>query len=300
MERREKTKLKVVFVGHVDSGKSSLCGRLMMEGGGIDRRTLEKVEKEWEDMGRPFFTLASIPNESARLCGNANIFIDPFVFESNMFTFSFWDCPGMRDFSRGLIHEGTNAQVAILVVSATNGEFEAGICRDGQTRTHISLCKSLGIDNLIVVVNKMDTVDWDHDRFLEIKSELCKWLDRIGYNSDFIPIIPISTLGGEFVSRKVSHTKKGVPNRVKYYRGSGSNSSNSNNNNEEEEEEINEEDKVDLSWVTTPTLFQSLNDLSTPPDISTKPTRVVIEVIFDVQFQIRKGKVLLNFLIFFQ
>merc|ERR1712139_508321 len=156
---KEKTHVNLVVIGHVDSGKSTTTGHLIYKCGGIDKRTIEKFEKESAEMGKGSFKYAWILDKlKAERERGITIDIALWQFESPKFHFTIIDAPGHRDFIKNMITGTSQADVAILIIASPTGEFEAGISKDGQTREHALLANTLGIKQLIIGVNKMDSI----------------------------------------------------------------------------------------------------------------------------------------------
>jgi elongation factor 1-alpha len=206
MSRREKIHCNLVTIGHVDVGKSTTTGHLIYKCGGIDKRTIEKYEKEAAEMGKASFKYAWVLDKlKAERERGITIDIALWKFETAKFYFTIIDAPGHRDFIKNMITGTSQADVAILVVAAGTGEFEAGISKDGQTREHALLAFTLGVKQMIVCVNKMDdkTVNWSEARYTEIATEVRAFLKRTGYKEEEkIPFIPISGwLGDNMLER---------------------------------------------------------------------------------------------------
>jgi len=192
---KDKPHVNVVVIGHVDSGKSTTTGHLIYKCGGIEKRQIEKFEKEAAEMGKSSFKYAWVLDKlKAERERGITIDIALWKFETKNFIFTIIDAPGHRDFIKNMITGTSQADVAILVCPAAAGEFEAGISKDGQTKEHALLAKTLGVNQMIVCVNKMDekTVLWSEERFKEISNEVNNFLKKIGYDVTKIPIIPIS------------------------------------------------------------------------------------------------------------
>jgi elongation factor 1-alpha len=192
---KEKVHINIVVIGHVDSGKSTTTGHLIYKCGGIDKRTIEKFEKESQEMGKSSFKYAWVLDKlKAERERGITIDISLWKFETTKYYFTIIDAPGHRDFIKNMITGTSQADVAILVTPAASGEFEAGISKNGQTREHALLAFTLGVKQMIVVVNKMDekTVNFAQARFDEIKKEVSTFLKKIGWNPDKINFIPIS------------------------------------------------------------------------------------------------------------
>nr|BAN38051.1 elongation factor 1-alpha 1 [Entamoeba histolytica]BAN38151.1 elongation factor 1-alpha 1 [Entamoeba histolytica] len=195
---KEKTHINIVVIGHVDSGKSTTTGHLIYKCGGIDQRTIEKFEKESAEMGKGSFKYAWVlDNLEAERERGITIDISLWKFETSKYYFTIIDAPGHRDFIKNMITGTSQADVAILIVAAGTGEFEAGISKNGQTREHILLSYTLGVKQMIVGVNKMDAIQYKQERYEEIKKEISAFLKKTGYNPDKIPFVPISGFQGD-------------------------------------------------------------------------------------------------------
>lgn len=200
---KKKCHLNIVFIGHVDAGKSTICGHLMFLTGMVDKRTLEKYEKEAKEKNREswYLSWAIDTNQEERDKGKT-VEVGRAYFETETKHFTILDAPGHRSFVPNMIGGASQADVAVLVISARRGEFETGFERGGQTREHAMLVKTAGVRQLIIVVNKMDdpTVEWDELRFLEIQDKLTPYLRKCGFNpkTDLF-YIPVSGLTGAFL-----------------------------------------------------------------------------------------------------
>ncbi|KAJ7028328.1 translation elongation factor 1a [Mycena alexandri] len=195
---KEKTHVNVVVIGHVDSGKSTTTGHLIYKCGGILKRTIEKYEKEAAELGKGSFKYAWVLDKlKAERERGITIDIALWKFETPKFFVTVIDAPGHRDFIKNMITGTSQADCAILIIAAGTGEFEAGINKDGQTREHALLAFTLGVRQLIVAVNKMDTAKWSEDRFNEIIKEASAFLKKVGYNPKSIPFVPISGWHGD-------------------------------------------------------------------------------------------------------
>lgn len=195
---KEKQHLNVVVIGHVDSGKSTTTGHLIYKCGGIDKRTIEKFEKEAAEMGKGSFKYAWVLDKlKAERERGITIDIALWKFETPKYHVTVIDAPGHRDFIKNMITGTSQADCAILIIAAGVGEFEAGISKDGQTRQHALLAFTLGVQQLIVAVNKMDSVKWSQDRFEEIKKEVSNFIKKVGYNPKKVPFVPISGWNGD-------------------------------------------------------------------------------------------------------
>jgi elongation factor 1-alpha len=195
---KEKVHINAVVIGHVDAGKSTTTGHLIYKCGGIDKRTIEKFEKEANDMGKGSFKYAWVLDKlKAERERGITIDIALWKFETAKFYYTIIDAPGHRDFIKNMITGTSQADIAILIMAAGTGEFEAGISKNGQTREHALLAFTLGVRQMIVGVNKIDSVNYSEDRYKEIKSEASSFLKKIGWNPEKINFIPISGFNGD-------------------------------------------------------------------------------------------------------
>ena len=196
----EKVHINIVVIGHVDSGKSTTTGHLIYKCGGIDKRTIEKFEKEAQEMGKGSFKYAWVLDKlKAERERGITIDISLWKFETAKYYVTIIDAPGHRDFIKNMITGTSQADCAVLVVAAGVGEFEAGISKNGQTREHALLAFTLGVKQLIVGVNKMDSTEppYSETRFEEIKKEVSQYIKKIGYNPEVVPFVPISGWHGD-------------------------------------------------------------------------------------------------------
>ena len=199
---KEKIHANLVVIGHVDAGKSTTTGHLIYKCGGVDKRTIEKFEKEAAESGKASFKYAWVLDKlKAERERGITIDIALWKFETDIFMFTIIDAPGHRDFIKNMITGTSQADVALLVVPADAGGFEAGIHKEGQTREHALLALTLGVKQMILCVNKMDdkSVNYGQARFDEIKTELLRILKNIGWQVDNgeIPFVPISGWAGD-------------------------------------------------------------------------------------------------------
>ncbi|CAI4055488.1 hypothetical protein SKDZ_02G2240 [Saccharomyces kudriavzevii ZP591] len=195
---KEKSHINVVVIGHVDSGKSTTTGHLIYKCGGIDKRTIEKFEKEAAELGKGSFKYAWVLDKlKAERERGITIDIALWKFETPKYQVTVIDAPGHRDFIKNMITGTSQADCAILIIAGGVGEFEAGISKDGQTREHALLAFTLGVRQLIVAVNKMDSVNWDESRFQEIVKETANFIKKVGYNPKTVPFVPISGWNGD-------------------------------------------------------------------------------------------------------
>nr|WQM87078.1 conserved putative translation elongation factor 1-alpha [Marseillevirus cajuinensis] len=199
--------MNVVFLGHVDAGKSSLCGTILVDTKRVDPRALSQVEREAEESagkswGRAFL-LDTDPEERRR---GKTIEVGREVFEWAGKRWTILDAPGHRNYVPNAIEGIVNADVCVLVISARKGEFEAGVSEEGQTLEHLTLVKAFGVPRLIVFVNKMDSVEWDKERYTEIVKETKRHLVARGFAMNKISFVPGSGFSSENISTKFENS----------------------------------------------------------------------------------------------
>merc|ERR1712164_26439 len=197
---KEKTHVNIVVIGHVDAGKSTTTGHLIYKCRGIDKRTIEKFEKEAAEMGKGSFKYAWVLDKlKAERERGITIDIALWKFETNKYYVTIIDAPGHRDFIKNMITGTSQADCAVLIVAAGVGEFEAGISKNGQTREHALLAYTLGVKQLIIGVNKMDSTEppYSEKRFSEISSEVSNYVKKVGYNPKAVAFVPISGWHGD-------------------------------------------------------------------------------------------------------
>lgn len=203
--------LNIVFIGHVDAGKSTLSGSILYIMGKVDKRTIERYEREAKERNRESWFLAFImdTSEEERAKGKT-VEVGRAQFETDINRYTILDAPGHKNYVPNMISGAAQADVGVLVISARKGEFETGFEKGGQTREHALLARTLGVQYLVVVVNKMDdpTVDWDVNRYEECVSKLKPYLKQCGYviKTD-VKFIPISAIGGDNVLNEVADSK---------------------------------------------------------------------------------------------
>jgi len=242
---KEKTHINIVVIGHVDSGKSTTTGHLIYKCGGIDKRTIEKFEKEAQDMGKGSFKYAWVLDKlKAERERGITIDIALWKFESPKYYFTIIDAPGHRDFIKNMITGTSQADIALLVISSGKGEFEAGISDNGQTREHGLLAYTLGVKQVIVLINKMDVCEYDEKRYNEIKTEIGEYLTKqVNYKPDqIIAYVPISGWLGENMIEK----------------------------------------STKMSWYKGPCLLEALDMVKEPKRPTEKPLRVPLQDVYKI------------------
>ncbi|XP_039216396.1 eukaryotic peptide chain release factor GTP-binding subunit ERF3A isoform X2 [Crotalus tigris] len=196
----KKEHVNVVFIGHVDAGKSTIGGQIMYLTGMVDKRTLEKYEREAKEKNREtwYLSWALDTNQEERDKGKT-VEVGRAYFETEKKHFTILDAPGHKSFVPNMIGGASQADLAVLVISARKGEFETGFEKGGQTREHAMLAKTAGVKHLIVLINKMDdpTVNWSNERYEECKEKLVPFLKKVGFNpKKDIHFMPCSGLTG--------------------------------------------------------------------------------------------------------
>ena len=188
-----KPHLNVVFIGHVDHGKSTTVGRLLLDTGAIDPRIIEQYRKESVEKGKATFEFAWVMDrlKEERERG-VTIDVAHKEFQSNKYYITIIDAPGHRDFVKNMITGTSQADAAILVVSAKEGVQE-------QTREHTFLARALGVPQIVVAINKMDatTPPYSQDAYNNVKTEMEKLLKTVGYRD--VIFVPISGYVGDNV-----------------------------------------------------------------------------------------------------
>ncbi|MGC9112435.1 translation elongation factor EF-1 subunit alpha [Acidilobus sp.] len=241
----EKPHLNLVVIGHIDHGKSTLTGSLLYRLGVVDPKVMQQLEEQAKAAGKESFKFAwlldKMKEERER---GITIDLSFMKFETKKYYFTIIDAPGHRDFVKNMITGASQADAALLVISSRKGEFEAGMSAEGQTREHALLAKTLGIDQLIVVINKMDApdVNYSQQRYEEIVNTMKKFLKGLGYNVDAIPFIPVSAWTGENLIER-------SPN---------------------------------MPWYKGPTLVEALDNLKVPPKPVDKPLRLPVQSVLSI------------------
>lgn len=244
MSASKKPHMNLVVVGHVDNGKSTIVGHLLVDMGVIDQRTIDAFAKESEATGKGdtfkyAWVLDSIKDERER-----GITIDLAFqkFETTKYFYTLIDAPGHRDFIKNMITGASEADVAILVVSTKSGETEAATDPGGQAREHAFLSRTLGVGQMTVALNKMDDSNYSEARYKEVKETVEKMLRLVGYNTTKINFIPVSGWKGDNLVKKSEN----------------------------------------MPWYKGPTLSEAL-DMFEPPEKPTgKPLRIPIQDVYTI------------------
>ncbi|CAE7472733.1 SUP35 [Symbiodinium sp. CCMP2456] len=201
--------LNVVFIGHVDAGKSTTCGNILFLCGMVDERTIEKYKQEAANKAGESWFLAFImdTSEEEKVKGKT-VEVGRAAFETTNRRFTILDAPGHKSYVPNMIAGASAADVGVLLVSARKGEFETGFEKGGQTCEHALLAKTLGVEKLVIAINKMDdpTVQWDEKRYNDIVKKIGAFLKKSGYKDDQVIFLPMSGLMGDNIKER-----KGTP-----------------------------------------------------------------------------------------
>jgi elongation factor 1 alpha-like protein len=170
-------------------------GRLLYDLKAIDQRTIDKYKKEAESIGKGSFAFAWVLDQgSEERARGVTIDIAQNTFSTSTTNFTILDAPGHRDFVPNMIAGASQADFAVLVIDASTGNFESGL--RGQTKEHALLVRSIGVSQLIVAVNKMDSANWSQPRFAEIQTQMSTFLTAAGFNPKNVTFVPCSGLDG--------------------------------------------------------------------------------------------------------
>ena len=187
--------------GHVDAGKSTLMGRLLADLKAVDQRTLDKYRREADKIGKGSFALAWVLDQGTEeRARGVTIDIATNKFETEKTAFTIVDAPGHRDFVPNMIAGASQADFAVLVIDSSTGKFESGL--KGQTKEHALLVRSMGVQKIIVAVNKMESVQWSKDRFDEIEQQVSSFLTAAGFQAKNLAFVPCSGIQGDNITRR--------------------------------------------------------------------------------------------------
>ncbi len=233
---RAKPHLNLIFVGHVDHGKSTTVGRLLYDSGVIDEQTLRKLKEKAQELGKAGFEFAFVMDQlkEERERG-VTIDLAHKKFSTQKYDFTIIDAPGHKDFIKNMITGASQADCGVLVVAASDGVM-------AQTKEHIWLCKTLGVGQLAVAVNKMDVVNYDQKKFEEVKAQVFQVLKMVGYKPDQTNFIPLSSLKGENIIKK----------------------------------------SASLSWYNGPTLIEVLDLFKEPEKPTNLPLRLPLQDVYNI------------------
>lgn len=233
---KQKPHMNVVFVGHVDHGKSTTVGRLFYDSGNIDEQTMRKLKEKAQEVGKVGFEFAFVMDElkEERERG-LTIDLSHKKFVTPKFEYTIIDAPGHQDFIKNMITGASQADVAFLVVAAGEGIM-------AQTKEHVFLCRTLGVDQISVLINKMDVINFDEGKFKKLKDELTTLVKTVGYKLDQVQFIPISGFKGDNVVKK----------------------------------------STNMPWYTGPTILDQLDIFKEPEKPVSLPLRLPLQDVFNI------------------
>tara|TARA_B100000446_G_scaffold20255_1_gene16630 strand:- start:843 stop:2141 length:1299 start_codon:yes stop_codon:yes gene_type:complete len=240
----EKEHLNMIVTGHIDNGKSTTMGHFLMDLGVVDERTIAAHAKESEETGKGdtfkyAWVMDNIKDERAR-----GITIDLAFkkFETPKYFFTLIDAPGHRDFVKNMITGASEADCAILVLSAKEGETDTAVAPGGQAREHAFLLKTLGVSQIILAINKMDDSKFSEDAYKAAKEKGEKLVKSVGYKIENVPAIPISGWTGDNLVKKSEN----------------------------------------MPWYSGKTLLESFDDFKVPEKPTGKPLRLPIQDVYSI------------------
>ncbi|HHE36713.1 MAG TPA: translation elongation factor EF-1 subunit alpha [Candidatus Woesearchaeota archaeon] len=231
-----KPHINLVFIGHVDHGKSTTVGRLLFDSGNIDEQTLRKLKDKAQQLGKAGFEFAfvmdNLKEEQER---GLTIDLAHKKFETDKYYFTIIDAPGHKDFIKNMITGTSQADAAVLVVAANDGVM-------AQTKEHVFLARTLGVQQLIIAINKMDMKAYDEAAYNKVKEDVTKLLKTVGYKPEEVLFVPEAALVGENVVKK---TEK-------------------------------------MPWYKGPTLLEAINQLKEPEKPVDLPLRLPIQDVYNI------------------
>ncbi len=241
-----KPHLNLIVTGHVDHGKSTTMGHFLFDMGAVDQRTIDEYAKESEKTGKGdtfkfAWVMDSLKDERER---GVTIDLAFQKFETPKYNFTLIDAPGHRDFIKNMITGASEADCAVILVSGKPGETEVGVGAGGQTREHAFLLKTLGVNQVVCCINKMDDpiIGYKESRYNEVKAEMEKLLKTVGFNIAKIRFIPVSGWAGDNLVKK--------------------------------------SDK--MPWYKGPTLKESLEEFEVPKPPTDKPLRIPLQDVYSI------------------
>jgi elongation factor 1-alpha len=194
---QNKVHINIVFIGHVDAGKSTTVGRLLYDTKNIDEQAMRKLKEKAEELGKGGFEFAFVmDNLKEERERGVTIDLAHKKFETPKYYFTIIDAPGHKDFIKNMITGASQADAAVLVVAVTDEVLQP------QTKEHVFLAKTLGVQQLIVVINKMDMVKYDQAKFTKMKDLVTGLIKSVGYKPENVPFLPLASLVGENVAKK--------------------------------------------------------------------------------------------------
>ena len=246
MSKRDKPHINLIIIGHVDHGKSTSVGHMFYDAGAIPEKQLKDFEAEAKALGKESFKYAwvldRLKEERER---GVTIDLAFYELETKKNVFTIIDSPGHRDFVKNMVTGASQADGAILMISAKRGEYEAGTNPGGQTREHAFLAKTLGVNQMVVAVNTMDdaSVNWEEQRYEEVKDGVSRLLKMVGYDPSKIKFVPTSGWTGDNLVNKSEN----------------------------------------MPWYKGSTLLAALDDFKLPPKPTDKPLRIPVQEVYTIR-----------------
>ena len=233
---KEKEHMNLVFVGHVDHGKSTTVGRLLFDSGSVDEQAMRKLKEKAKELGKSGFEFAFVmDNLKEERERGLTIDLAHKRFNTDKYYFTIIDAPGHKDFIKNMITGASQADSAVLVVAANDGIM-------AQTKEHVFLCRTLGVQQVIVAVNKMDMKDYSEDVFKKIKTDVEALLKTVGYDPSKVQFLPIASLPGDNIVKKTEN----------------------------------------MPWYKGPTLLETLDLLTIPEKPTNLPLRLPIQDVYSI------------------
>jgi len=233
---KQKPHINIVFIGHVDHGKSTTIGRLLYDSGVIDEQSMRKLKEKAQELGKGGFEFAFVmDNLKEERERGVTIDLAHKKFVTSRYEYTIIDAPGHKDFIKNMITGASQADVGVLIVAASEGVM-------AQTKEHIWLARTLGVNQLAVAVNKMDAVNFDQAKFNKVKEEVSQVLKTAGYKIDDVKFIAISALHGENITKKSSK----------------------------------------MPWYNGPTLLELLDEFKEPEKPTNLPLRLPIQDVYNI------------------
>ncbi len=235
---KEKEHINLIFIGHVDHGKSTTVGRLLYDSGNIDEQAMRKLKEKAKELGKAGFEFAFVmDNLKEERERGVTIDLAYKQFQTSKYYFTIIDAPGHRDFIKNMITGSSQADAGVLVVSGAPSD---GI--QAQTKEHVFLARTLGVNQLIVAVNKMDLAKYDEKRFETVKKEVTELLKTVGYKPDAVQFLALASLNGDNVFKRSEH----------------------------------------MAWYKGPTLLEAIDKLTPPEKPTHLPLRLPIQDVYNI------------------
>lgn len=232
----KKEHMNIVFIGHVDHGKSTTVGRLLFDSGNVSDQEMRKLKEKAEELGKGGFEFAFVmDNLKEERERGVTIDLAHKKFETDNKYFTIIDAPGHKDFIKNMITGASQADAAVVVVDCSNGA-------QAQTKEHVFLSRTLGVNQIIIAVNKMDMVKYDQARFNKVKDEMTMLLKSVGYKVEDVPFVPIASLVGDNVVKK----------------------------------------STNMAWYTGDSLVKIMDGLKLPPKPVDKPLRLPLQDVYNI------------------